>query len=128
MSYVDGFVIPIKKSNLEAYKTMAEEGKALWMKHGALQYFECVGDDLNPDHGEMAEMGEGISFPTLTKLADDETVIFAFIIYRDRGHRDEVNAKVFEEMGEKYKDQKDFTMPFDLNRHTTGGFTTIVQG
>lgn len=124
MSYVDGFVIPIKNKNLAAYTKMAEEGREVWMKHGALQYFECVGEDLDPT---MDPEMTALTFPQLAKTKKDETVIFAFVIYKSRKHRDEVNKKVMAEMDEKYKDHKDFSMPFDMKRMTYGGFTTIVQ-
>ncbi|MBI4032804.1 DUF1428 domain-containing protein [Candidatus Berkelbacteria bacterium] len=125
MSYVDGFVIPIKKENVGAYRKMAEEGKEIWMKHGALQYFECVGDDLDPETGDM---GAIVPFPKLAKAKKGETVVFAFVIYKSRKHRDEVNKKVMAEMDEKYKDMKDMPMPFDMKRMTFGGFKTIVEG
>lgn len=129
MSYVDGFVIPIKKEDVEAYRTMADDGRKVWMNHGALQYFECVGDDLNPDMGkdESGKPFDIMTFPKLTALKDDETVIFSFIIFKSREHRDEVNAKVMKEMDEKYKD-KAMPMPFDMARMTYGGFKTIVEG
>jgi len=90
MSYVDGFVIVVKKKNLSAYKKMALEGARLWKKHGALEYFECVGDDMHPNIGPYKIE----NFPHMTKAKSDETVIFSFIIYKSRAHRDAVNKKV----------------------------------
>ncbi len=118
MSYVDGFVIPIPRKNLKAYKRMAEFGKKAWMKHGALDYKECVGEDFR------VQPGCGLPFPRLAKAKPGETVIFAYIVYKSRAHRDRVNAKVMKEM-EKMGDMKE--MPFDVNRMTYGGFSTIVE-
>jgi alkaline phosphatase len=118
MSYVDGFVIPIQKSKVNAYKKMAQFGKKAWMKHGALQYFECVGDDLKA----MPGCGD---FKKLAKLKSNETVFFSFIIYKSKAHRDAVNKKVMEEMM-KSKMPKD--MPFDPKNMAYGGFKTLVEG
>jgi uncharacterized protein YbaA (DUF1428 family) len=119
MSYVDGFVIPVPKNNAAAYKKLAVWGKKLWMKHGALQYFECVGDDLvvPPDCGK--------DFKTLLGLKPTETVIFSFIIYKNKAHRNAVNKKVMAEMAQQSTPK---AMPFDINRMTHGGFKTLVQG
>jgi uncharacterized protein YbaA (DUF1428 family) len=89
MKYVDGFVLVVPKKNIEDYKKMAGEGAKIWKKHGALEYFECAGDDLNPNMGEE----KVLTFPEMTKLKDDETVWFSFIVYKSKEHRDEVNAK-----------------------------------
>src|SRR3712207_6414641 len=98
--YVDGFVIPVPKKNLAAYRRMANWGRKTWMKHGALQYFECAGDDLKP------HAGCGPGFPKGIRLKAGETVVFAFIVYKSKAHRDAVNARVMkdpsmEEMPEK---------------------------
>lgn len=123
--YVDGFVLVVPKDKREAYKKMATEGRDLWMKHGALEYFECIGDDLSPD----ATSGmESLGFPKMTNATPDEVVWFSFIVYKSKEHRDEVNKKVMEEMDEKYKDQKDFDMPFDMKRMAHGGFSVEVEG
>jgi len=123
--YVDGFVIVIPKEKVEDYKKMAEEGKEVWMRHGALSYFECMGDDLEPK-----DMGGGmpLGFKELTKAGPDETVWFSFITYKDKQHRDEVNKKVMDEMAETYKDKPDFQMPFETNRMSVGGFSVEVEG
>jgi uncharacterized protein YbaA (DUF1428 family) len=119
MRYVDGFVLVIPKAKLAAYRNMAEKGSNLWMKHGALEYVEAVGDDLEPDMGGM----EALTFPKLTKLKEDEIVIFSFIVYESREHRDRVNAKVMEEM----EGQEPPEMPFDMKRMAMGGFGAIVD-
>jgi uncharacterized protein YbaA (DUF1428 family) len=117
--YVDGFVIPIPKKNLKTYRRMARLGAMLWRDHGALEYYECVGDDLNVKWGK--------TFPRQLKLARGETVIFAFIVFKSRAHRDRVNAKVMKDprmagMG----DMK--SMPFSMKRFLYGGFQVIVEG
>lgn len=120
-TYVDGFVIPIKKKDLKAYKEMAEWGAKTWKKYGALEYFECVGDDLK------VKKGMSVGFGNLAKLKADETVIFSWIIYKSKKHRDEVNKKVMADMdknGEKYQNMP---MPFDMKRFYYGGFKTIVE-
>jgi len=123
--YIDGFVIVIPKDKVEDYRKMAEQGKESWMRHGALSYFECMGDDLEPK-----DMGGGLplGFKELTKAGPDDTVWFSFITFKDKAHRDEVNSKVNEEMGELYKDQTDFQMPFETNRMSVGGFSVEVEG
>ena len=116
MSYVDGFVLPVPRRNLASYKKMAAGGRRIWMKHGALQYFECVGDDLD---------ARGVlPFPKGIRTKPGETVIFAFIIYR-KAHRDAVNKKV---MGDPAMTRAPKRMPFDLKRMMYGGFKTIVEG
>jgi len=115
MSYVDGYVLPVPKKNLKAYRRMAEQGRRAWMKLGALDYKECLGDDL--------QVKFGLPFPRQLRLKAGETVVFAFIVFKSRAHRDRVNAKVMKEM-EKHEMPK--KMPFDLKRMQYGGFRTIV--
>jgi uncharacterized protein YbaA (DUF1428 family) len=115
--YVDGYVIPIKKSKLKAYKKMAVLGHKAWMKHGALDYYECAGDDLKNNMG--------LSFPKMCKLKPDETVIFAYIVYKSKAHRNQVNKKVHQEFASM--DPKKFQMPFDMKRFSMGGFKTLVH-
>jgi uncharacterized protein YbaA (DUF1428 family) len=115
MAYVDGFIIPIQKKNLIAYKKMALGGKKAWMKHGALDYMECVGDALDAQWGTP--------FPKLMKLKAGETAIFAFIVFKSRAHRDRVNAKVMKEFADGPKE-----MPFDMKRMAYGGFKVLVKG
>jgi uncharacterized protein YbaA (DUF1428 family) len=123
--YVDGFVLVVPKNKVQEYTKMATEGRDIWMKHGALQYYECKGDDLEPK--EMGDMKQ-LAFTELTKANTDETVWFSFIVFESREHRDEVNKKVMDEMNEKYKDAEDFSMPFDMKRMATGGFSVEVEG
>lgn len=123
--YVDGFVLVIPKGKEEEYKKMAEEGRDSWMKHGALSYFECKGDDLKPQ-----EMGEekSRSFPEIAGAEEGENVWFSFIVFNSKEHRDEVNARVMDEMNEKYKDEMDMQMPFDPLKMAYGGFKVVVEG
>lgn len=123
--YVDGFVLVVPKSKIAEYKKMAQEGRDAWMKHGALSYFECMGKDLaTKDQGG----GKPLEFTKLTRAKPSENVWFSFIVYKSKKHRDEVNKKVMDEMNEKYKDLKDFSMPFDMKRFAHGGFEAIVEG
>jgi uncharacterized protein YbaA (DUF1428 family) len=117
MKYVDGFVIPMPKKNIEAYRRMATEAGKAWMDHGALQYFECVGEDLKTPMG--------LPFPKLTKLKAGETVVFSFIVYKSRAHRDKVNAKVMKDP--RILESMKVAMPFDLKRMAYGGFNVLVE-
>jgi uncharacterized protein YbaA (DUF1428 family) len=118
MPYVDGYVLPIPKKNVTAYRRIAQKAGAIWREHGALDYKECVGDDLN--------VKCGCPFPKLTKLKRGETVIFAYIVYKSRTHRDRVNAKVMnDERMAKMMEGK--PMPFDIKRMVFGGFKVLVD-
>lgn len=121
--YVDGFVIPIKKKDIVAYKKMAEWGAEAWMKHGALQYFECIGDDLK------VKKGMGLGFGKLAGLKPNETVVFSYIVFKSKAHRDAVNKKVMAEMStpENMKKYENKPMPFDMKRLSYGGFKVIVE-
>ena len=123
--YVDGFVFPVTKKNVTAYKKMAEWGKKTWMKHGALAYYECQGDDL-------ATKSQGgtkpRSFKDLAKAGPQDTVWFSFIVFRDKKHRDSVNKKVMDQMNKEADKWKDFVMPMDANKMAYGGFKAIVKG
>jgi uncharacterized protein YbaA (DUF1428 family) len=123
--YVDGFVLVVPKDKVEAYKKMAEEGKDTWMKHGALEYYECRGDDLVPQEmgGEKAR-----AFTEMAGASDTDSVWFSFIVFSSKEHRDEVNAKVMTEMGEKAADYQNMQMPFDMKRMAYGGFQVEVEG
>jgi uncharacterized protein YbaA (DUF1428 family) len=116
MSYVDGYLVPLPKRSLRAYKRMATLGRKIWMKHGALDYKECAGDDLFPKWGE--------SFAKMMKLKRGETVVFAYIVYKSRAHRNQVNKKVMKDMNAMGA-PKD--MPFDMKRMLFGGFKTLVE-
>jgi len=123
--YVDGFVLVVPKDKIEEYKKMAEEGRDTWMKYGALEYYECRGNDLIPQ-----EMG-GVKARAFTEMAgakSDETVWFSFIVFKSKEHRDEVNAKVMEEMSKQIEKKKDMSMPFDMKRMAYGGFQVEVEG
>jgi len=113
--YVDGFIIPIKKKNIKAYKKMATLGCKLWMEHGALDYYECVGDDLH--------VKWGLTFPKMCKLKADETVILAYIVFKSKAHRNKVNAKVMKDARMKM----DVKMPFDIKKFAMGGFKVLVH-
>lgn len=123
--YVDGFVLVVPKDKTEEYKKMAEGGRDSWMKHGALGYYECRGDDLVPQEtgGETAR-----SFTEMSGATSDDTVWFSFIIFKSKEHRDEVNAKVMAEMDEQMKEYQDMQMPFDMKKMSYGGFQVEVEG
>lgn len=116
--YVDGFVLVIPAKNVEAYKKMAREGRAAWLKFGALDYKECVGDDIVPARGPS-------NFAKLTKLKEGETVWFSFITFKSRAHRDAVNKKVMAYFEKKYSEST-VAMPFDMKRLTYGGFKVEI--
>ncbi|WP_117594462.1 DUF1428 domain-containing protein [Haloprofundus halophilus] len=120
--YVDGYVLPVPSDKVEEYREMAAEAGKSWIDHGALQYFECVGDDLAPDMGDV----ELATFPDLVAADQNETVIFAFVVYESREHRDEVNAAVHEEM-EAIEGADEIEMPFDVARMAYGGFEALVE-
>lgn len=126
--YVDGFVLVVAKNKINAYKKMATDAGKIWKKHGALEYFECVGEDLNPKLPEgMPSDAKGKTFPKMANAKPSETVVFSFIVFKSRTHRDSVNKKVMKEMNEKYKDQSFSDMPFDMKKVVYGGFKTIVD-
>jgi uncharacterized protein YbaA (DUF1428 family) len=116
MRYVDGYILPVPKKNLKAYIRMARMGEKMWRKHGALDYKECVADDLKTKWGTP--------FPRMMKLKPGETVIFSYVVFKSRAHRDRVNAKVMKEM-EEMAAPKD--MPFDVKRMVYGGFKVVVD-
>ena len=123
--YVDGFVLVVPGDKVEEYRKMAEMGKETWMKFGAIQYMECIGDDLDPkDMG--GEMPKG--FSELAGAKAGETVWFSFVVFESKAHRDEVNAKVMEEMGKQADSYKGVKMPFDVKRMAYGGFEVKVAG
>ena len=116
MSYVDGFVLALPKANVEAYKEMADLGRQVWMEHGALGYFECLGDDV--------PYGEVTSFPRAVQAGDDEMVVFAWIIHASREARDETNGKV---MADPRMQGQMEDMPFDGKRMIFGGFQRFIE-
>lgn len=119
MSYVDGFVIAVAKDKVEDYRKMAAMGCKVWMEYGALGYYECIGDDL-----ESGKAHGHLTFPEMVDTKENETVAFAFIIYKSREHRDEVNAKV---MADPRMNEMSGPMPFEMNRMAFGGFKAIVE-
>lgn len=123
--YVDGFVLVVPKGKEAEYQKMAEEGRDSWMKHGALQYFECKGDDL-----KQQEMGDEKSraFAEMAGAGGDENIWFSFIVFNSKEHRDEVNKKVMDEMNQKAGEQADVSMPIDMRKMAYGGFEVAVEG
>ncbi len=128
MKYVDGFVGVVLEENVAAYREMAEGGARTWMKHGALQYIECIGEDLNPAPPEgMPPEAIGTTFPKMIGTKPGETVIFSFIVFNSRQHRDEVNAKVMKDPSMNDPELQNKPMPFDMKRMAYGGFRVIVE-
>ncbi|MDQ1120431.1 MULTISPECIES: DUF1428 domain-containing protein [Pseudoxanthomonas] len=117
MAYVDGFVIPVPTARLVAYRAMARMGSKVWMDHGALQYVECIADDVKP--------GKHTSFPQAVRLKPDEVVVFAYIVFRSRAHRDQVNKRAMDDP--RLKRWGPENLPFDGKRMFWGGFKTLVQ-
>ena len=118
MRYVDGFVVPVPVNKLAAYRRMAQKAGKVWMKHGALEYVECVADDVKP--------GKHTSFPQSVKLKPDETVVFSYVVYKSRAQRDRIMARVMKDPRlAEMMDPK--TMPFDGKRMFWGGFKTLVE-
>ena len=117
MSYVDGYVLPVPKKNLDTYRKMAQTAAKVWRDHGALEYRECVGEDLKTKMGTP--------FLRAIKTKPNETVIFAWIVFKNKAHRDKVNAKVMKDP--RLADMMNGkAMPFDVKRMSYGGFKTIV--
>jgi uncharacterized protein YbaA (DUF1428 family) len=118
MPYVDGYVLPVPKKHLPAYRRMARKAGGIWREHGALEYRECVGDDLDV---------KGLTpFPRRIPLKRGETVVFSWIVFKSRAHRDRVNAKVMKDKRlAGSMDPK--SMPFDVKRMIYGGFTVLVD-
>jgi len=119
MTYVDGYLLPVPKKNLQAYRKMAQQAGRIWKKHGALQYMECIGDDLDSKFS-------GIKFSKTVKAKTGEQVVFSFVIFKSKTHRNKVNAKVMKEFMENPKTKK-MSMPFDIKRMVYGGFKPLVK-
>jgi uncharacterized protein YbaA (DUF1428 family) len=118
MRYVDGFVVPVPKRKLQAYLRMAQKAGKVWREHGALEYVESVADDVKP--------GKYTSFPQSVKLKPGETVVFSYIVYKSRAHRDRVNAKAMKDP--RLADMMDpKALPFDGKRMFWGGFRTLIS-
>lgn len=118
MRYVDGYVLPVAKKNIAAYRRMAHAAGKVWRDHGALEYVECLADDVKP--------GKHTSFPQSVKLKPGETVIFAYIVYKSRAQRDRVNAKVMKDP-RLAKMMNPKAMPFDGKRMFWGGFKVMIN-
>jgi uncharacterized protein YbaA (DUF1428 family) len=118
MRYVDGYVLPVPTKNVAAYRRMAQKAGKVWRDHGALEYIECVADDV--------KQGKHTSFPQSVKLKPAETVVFAYIVYKSRAHRDRVNAQAMKDPRlANMMDPK--AMPFDGKRMFWGGFKVLVD-
>jgi uncharacterized protein YbaA (DUF1428 family) len=119
MPYVDGFVLPVPKKNIPAYVRMARKSGKIWREHGALEFRECVADDIPPKTAAAFIRG--------VRLKRQETIFFSWIVYRSRAHRDRVNAKVMADprMNTMMKGKR---MPFDYTRMAWGGFKVLVDG
>lgn len=118
MAYVDGFIVPVPKKKLPAYKRMAQKAGKVWREHGAIAFWECVADDVS--------VGKRTSFPRSVKLKSGETVVFSWIMYRSRTDRDRINAKVMKDP-RLAKMMNPKAMPFDAKRMIYGGFKTMVE-
>ena len=118
MNYVDGYVLPVPKKNLSVYRKIAQKAGKIWREHGALEYRECVGEDLN--------VKWGVPFSKTLKTKSSETVIFSYIVFKSRAHRDSVNAKVMKDP--RLAKMMDLvSMPFDCKRMVYGGFKVLVD-
>lgn len=117
MPYVDGFVLPVPKKNLDAYRKLARKAGKIWKEYGALEYIECIEDDVQP--------GKLTSFPQAVKLKPDEVVVFSWIVYKSRAQRDKINKQVMADPRLMSMDPK--SMPFDGKRMFWGGFKPFVQ-
>jgi uncharacterized protein YbaA (DUF1428 family) len=115
--YVDGFVLAIPKKNIDSYRRMARMAGKIWREHGALEFRECVGDDL--------AVKMGVPFPRIMKKKSNETIIFSWITFKSRTHRDRVNAKVMKDS--RLNDMDPNSMPFDVKRMAYGGFKILVH-
>jgi uncharacterized protein YbaA (DUF1428 family) len=118
MKYVDGYVLPVPKKNLAVYRRMAQKAGEVWREHGALEFRECVGDDL--------KVKKVASFPRTIKLKPGEAVVFSWIVFKSRAHRDSVNAKVMKDP-RLIRMMKSQEMPFDSKRMVYGGFKVMVD-
>ncbi|HYF29402.1 MAG TPA: DUF1428 domain-containing protein [Candidatus Paceibacterota bacterium] len=117
-TYVDGFVLTVPKKQLAAYKKIATEARDIWMKYGALDYKECVGEDLKPKQVKL-------TFPKMIAAKPTEVVFFSFIVYKSKADRNKINKQVMAHFEKKYG--KDMKMPVDMRRFAYGGFTSLVE-
>ena len=117
--YVDGFLIPIAKGRVNEYREMAQRGGEIWKELGALEYYECIGDDLDVE--------DMVSFKKVANTSEDETVIFTWIVVESKEHRDRVNAAVMNDPRIKEMMESGAEPPFDYRRMAYGGFKTLVR-
>jgi uncharacterized protein YbaA (DUF1428 family) len=117
MAYVDGFLLSVPKRKLPAYRRLSQAAGKVWREHGALEYRECVGDDLN--------VKMGVPFPRVAKAKPGESVVFSWIVYKSRAHRDRVNARVMKDP--RIVKTMRQPMPFDIKRMAYGGFTVLID-
>jgi len=115
--YVDGFLVPVPKDKIEAYRRLASDAGKIWKEYGALEFIECIAEDVKP--------GEVTSFPQAVKLEPDETVVFSWIVYKSRADRDRINELVMKDPRIAGQDMK--SLPFDAKRMIYGGFETLVE-
>ena len=120
MAYVDGFLLAVPRRQMEKYRRVARMAGKVWREHGALEYRECVGDDLNVK-------GMGVPFPRRTRVKPGETVVFSWIVYKSRAHRDRLNAKVMKDPRMMKMMNDPDSMPFDHKRMSYGGFEVLVD-
>ena len=117
MAYVDGFLLPVPRRKLELYRSISRRAGRVWREHGALEYRECAGDDMN--------LKMSVAFPKLARARSGETVVFSWIVYKSRAHRDRVNARVMKDP--RIAKMMQVPMPFDVKRMAMGGFKVIVD-
>jgi uncharacterized protein YbaA (DUF1428 family) len=119
-TYVDGFVLNVKKERLTAYKQMAKMGCKIWKKYGALDYKECIIDDAAPEHVSF-------TFPKMAKTKEDEVIVFAYIVYKSKADRNRINKLVMKDPTMNDPKYVSMPMPFDMKRFSSAGFKTIVE-
>ena len=127
MVYVNGFVIPIAKKNLRAYRKMARDAGKVWMKHGALEYCECVAEDFKVNMDPTDKSKVGFPFRKKFNLKPSETILFSWIVYRSKSHRNKVDAKVMKDPGMNMENFDMKSMPFDIRKMLLAGFAPIVK-
>jgi len=118
MNYVDGYVLPVPKNKVDVYRRIAQKAGKIWREHGALEYRECIAEDL--------ENKWGVPFPRMLKLKPGETVVFSWVVFKSRAHRDKVNEKVMKDR-RLAASMDESSMPFDCKRMVYGGFKTLVE-
>lgn len=118
--YVDGYLLAVPKDKLEAYRALAQKASQVWKKHGALEYYEAAANDLDAKWA-------GINFNSTVQAQPDETVIFSYIVFKSKEHRDEVNQKVMKDPEMNPPEAGEEDMPFDMKRMAYGGFEVIAE-